>query len=715
MFLGFGTLGVFLFAETVLESALLSQPYVSAASWAGLVRFLGARTIPGEFDAVSIPLVSPLSVAILLYSLFKCCVGAAWIARRRRIRFAEAVILWGDRGWRWWLIPGVWWLLWVLVLLIEGSEGPKSLHFNLGFATISLSTNSALQFLAATSDLCLALCLAGWLATFLTCVSRRTTTDALAPVPSPHPVTPLSTHPRSSRSAHLALGAAILVYTATCSALTAGLWFNLRLPHGDSAMYEEHLWNLEHGKGFRSYLDQGLFLGEHIQVVHVLFLPLHLIWPHHLLLEICESAAVALGAIPVFLLARRHGSSERAALLLAVAYLLYSPLQYLDTTIDLKTFRPSAFGVPAVLWAMERLERGQYWQMALWLLLALSAQEDYAIVVALLGAWILFRPTAVAAPGLHYVSRVLSSKHRRHMLLGAGMGVFGIIYLWLTLNVVLPWFRDGAAIHYVSYFAKIGNTPSEIVINLCTKPHFLFRELLTASAAAYALRLLVPLGFLPLLSPSRLFAGTPLFILLCLNDLAMQPPAPVHHFHAPLVPFLFWSASAALGTNSLLESIQGHGTTRARFACTCALLTGVFMTLTPLGIQFWDPGSPRHWRTLYVPGERARQFAKIEHLVPLSARVASTDFVHPRYTHCERSYDYSKYLRKVADYEDRVPPDTDYILIDVEHPYNTPEEIVALRRDPYAAVRELRREPDQWELLEDETQRYFLVLKRRTP
>ena len=135
-------------------------------------------------------------------------------------------------------------------------------------------------------------------------------------------------------------------------------------------MYEEHLWNLEHGKGFRSYLDQGLFLGEHIQVVHVLLVPLHVIWPHHLLLEVCESAALALGAIPVFLLARRHGASERAALLLAVAFLLYYPLQYLDTTIDLKTLRPNAFGVPAVLWAMERLERGRYWQMALWLLLA---------------------------------------------------------------------------------------------------------------------------------------------------------------------------------------------------------------------------------------------------------------------------------------------------------------------------------------------------------
>jgi uncharacterized membrane protein len=694
LFLGLGTLGLFLFAQTILESALLSQPYVSAPSWEGLVQFLGGRAIPGDFGSVSIPLVSPLAAAILLYSLFEWFAGAAWIARRRRIRFAEAAILWGDRGWRWWLVPLAWWLAWLVAL--------------------AANLEAVLRLLSATSELWLAFALAGWTASFFTCVSpskpAKSDGTSLEPLDSiPYPVTP--TPPRS-RAPTLTLAAFILAYTATFSALTAGLWFNLRLPHGDSAMYEEHLWNLEHGKGFRSYLDQGLFLGEHIQVVHVLLVPLHFIWPHHLLLEVSESAALALGAIPVFLLARRHGASERAALLLAVASLLCSPLQYLDTTIDLKTFRPNAFGVPAVLWAMERLERGRYWQMALCLLLALSAQEDYAIVIALLGAWVLFRPAEEAAPGSRYVSRLLSPEHRRRILLGAGMCVFGVVYLWLTLNVVFPWFREGATIHYVSYFEKFGETPSEIVINLVTNPRLVFDQLFTVSAAVYALRLLVPLGVLPLLSPGRLLAGVPLFVLLCLNDLAMQYPAPVHHFHAPLMPFLFWAAAAGLGTNRLFESRQSDGSTRARFGCACALLTGVFMTLTPLGIQFWDPGSPRCWRTLYVPDERARQFAKIEHLVPLSARVASTDFVHPRYTHCERSYDYSKYLRKVANYEDRVPDNTDFIVIDVEHPYNTPEEIAALRRDPYTSVRELRQAPEKWELLPDETAGYFLVLKR---
>jgi hypothetical protein len=136
------------------------------------------------------------------------------------------------------------------------------------------------------------------------------------------------------------------------------------------------------------------------------------------------------------------------------------------------------------------------------------------------------------------------------------------------------------------------------------------------------------------------------------------------------------------------------------------------MSITPLGLKFWDHGRTTYWRDLYVPGERSRQFAQIERLVPAASRVASTDFIHPRFTHHERSYDYSDYLRKVAGYRPGVPDDTGYIVIDVAHPYNTPAQVQALQNDPHRSVRELRDEPDRWELLPETGGGYFLVLKR---
>ena len=96
----------------------------------------------------------------------------------------------------------------------------------------------------------------------------------------------------------------------------------------------------------------------------------------------------------------------------------------------------------------------------------------------------------------------------------------------------------------------------------------------------------------------------------------------------------------------------------------------------------------------------------VQQQIPLSARVASTDYIHTRLTHCERSYDYSDYPRAVNNYQPGVPEDTDFIVIDTTHwhsTYRVPEEIP-----------ELRDSPETWELMPDTTEGYFVILRRRT-
>jgi hypothetical protein len=425
-------------------------------------------------------------------------------------------------------------------------------------------------------------------------------------------------------------------------------------------------------------------------------------------------------------MAQRFSGSSRAGLLLAGAYLLNYGVQYLDLTIDLKTFRPNSFGVPALLFALDALERGRRGIAIAWLALMLSAQEDYAIVMALVGAWLVLTAGTAETDSLPRwslsaaVQRSLSPAARPQLLFGAALAAFGVVYLAIVMKVVFPYFRDGATIHYTTYFEGLGETPDEIIWTILTRPDIVLGKTVTVPATIYAAALLVPLGGLPLRSPGRLLVAAPLFVLLCLNKLALQPPTPVHHFHAPLVPLLYWAAAAGLrpgaGWLRLNRSeAPALPVQRARFACLCALTTGLFMTLTPLGFKFWDAGGHRYWHNLYVPNERARMFPIVDALIPANARVASTDFVHARLTHRERSYDYSDYVRKVADYEDRVPSDTGWIVIDIEHPYHSPQQAAALRSSPSNTVRELRDSPDEWQLIDHPASKYFIILKRRSP
>src|SRR5207248_2699030 len=115
----------------------------------------------------------------------------------------------------------------------------------------------------------------------------------------------------------------------------------------------------------------------------------------------------------------------------------------------------------------------------------------------------------------------------------------------LAVKVFIPYFRGGD-VHYTAYFTKFGATPGEVMLHLVTRPDVLLGELCTAENALFALTLLGPLAFLPLLSPTRLAVSVPLFCALCLNEIT-DSRNPQHHFHAPLVAILFWAAAAGLG------------------------------------------------------------------------------------------------------------------------------------------------------------------------
>lgn len=689
--------------QSALGSSASAESLMSRGLWNQGVESLGGRLAPLK-DTQGNPVkdsqgnlivegqVEFAPALALVGSFFGAwwLVGAWWISRRAGTSFAESAARWGMRGGIWWILGGSW-------------ELARLAAFLSGFKPLE-------ALVAAGPSLWISLAAAGALATFLVLARPVAEHADLAE--------PVRDDFRIPRTVWLGYGLYVIVFVA----MNWQLYRSLMLPHGDSAMYEEHLWNLLHGKGFRSYLDQGLFLGEHLQVIHLLLLPLYVLWPSQMLLELCDSAILAAGCFPVYWMARRHTGSARAAAWLAIAYLLYFPMQFLDISIDFKTFRPNGLAIPVLLFALDQLERRRYKTFCGLLLLTLSAQEDYAIVLAPLGVWIALRQrqateTATSPP-----------TKWRLVLFGAAVAAFSVAYLFVATRIVIPWFRNGHEIHYARYFAKFGNSLTEIGWNIVTRPRLLFDELATPDSAMYLLAILVPVGFLPLFSIGRFAVGLPLLVTLLLNELAVDPR---HHFHAPLVPIIFWSSAAGLATASRLsgelarrlalwKSARQEAPSEtqwsdsavarpwwARFACLCALFTGVFFGLSPLSVAFWDPYSGRYWQTRYIPGKRAELFARVLAMIPQSARVASTDYIHPRFTHFARSYDYSDYPRAVNNYKPGVPADTDYIVIDTQQEYSQ------IKRPDQ--VREYREHPDKWELLPDTTDGYFIVLKRKGP
>ncbi len=131
--------------------------------------------------------------------------------------------------------------------------------------------------------------------------------------------------------------------------------------------------------------------------------------------------------------------------------------------------------------------------------------------------------------------------------MGSGWPSFLSIYLIVATQLVMAYFRNWQEIHYAGYFSKFGKSLPEIASNMATHPVHLWEAFGNAHSAEYALMLVAPLGFLPLLSPGRLAVALPLFLTLCLNEVI---DSPMHHVHAAAVPILLWAAAAGLGTVS---------------------------------------------------------------------------------------------------------------------------------------------------------------------
>ncbi len=674
-------LGVFLcsgYWQTCLSSRLLSSNFISLPTWMSLAS--SSRSTAPQVDSIELPFWFTL-VPCVAVAVGSWICGSVWLIIRRHDAPLDAFIRWGWYGGLWWIAVDLWEWVWI----IANAAGWTSIA----------------SLMAVTPQFWLAACLSGWITTWTVISEPNKAAKQIGESPQVR-----------IGWLWLACGAYFVVFTT----MNWRLYFNLLVPHGDSVMYEEHLWNLLHGKGFRSYLDQGLFWGEHIQFVHLFLIPLYALWPSHLLLEACSSAALACGAFPVFWMARRHSGSDRVAFAAAVAYLLYFPMQFLDIEIDLKTFRPESFGIPLLLLALDQLDRRQVIGTIIAIAFCLTVKEDYSLILGPLGSWIaLSRPKPDELTAGRSTSWTLNTTKSR-IIFGLGLSVFSVAYLWLATRVIMPWFRSGGEVHYASYFAKFGKSPEEIVRTMLTQPGLLFESLVTAETALYGLALLAPLAFLPLLSPGRLAVGMPLFGILCLNELEGSR-TPQHQFHAPLVAILFWALAAALPrARFLIEFLVNRAAPNANptiitssllptLVWSSALTTGIFFSLSPLSTTFWDPGSSWSWQRLYGPTPRAVMFARIADLIPNTARVASTDFVHPRYTHFERSYDYSDYQRKVSGEGKRIPDDTDYLVIDTQHRYS--------RIKHPNEVPELREHPDRWKVIPDVTEGYFIVLKRQ--
>lgn len=307
------------------------------------------------------------------------------------------------------------------------------------------------------------------------------------------------------------------------------------------------------------------WLGGHAALNLFLVAPLYAIARTPVTLLVLQSIALATGAWPVYKLARRELGGAIAPVLFAFTYLIHPALGYMN----LFEFHPETLAVPALLFVILAVREGRLRPLVAWATFAALAREDVSFLLIALAIW------AAIANG------------NKRWAVAVALASVGLVALIATYFVIMPAMSAGST-DYAQMYSRWGTSTNEVVRAVLTQPLRAFQELFatpndpgdTALKRLYFLQLLLPVGFLALLSPICLLTVVPIWLEHFLSSRPSQHSI-VFHYTALVLPSLFGAVTIGAGsfTRWISHSDRGRATRIASivagFALVCALASNV--------------------------------------------------------------------------------------------------------------------------------------------
>jgi uncharacterized membrane protein len=356
--------------------------------------------------------------------------------------------------------------------------------------------------------------------------------------------------------------------------------------------------------------EQVLRLAGHIDPILALLAPLWVVAPTPMMLVAVQVGALALGALPVYWLGRRHLVSEAAAALLALAYLTYPWLAWSAVA----AVHPVTLAIPLLLLAIWFLDNDRLFAFVVVAILALMCGELMGLALGSLGLWY-----------------ALARGRRRA---GLAIALLGTAWTVLAVLVVMPAFRDGPSV-FEGYYSSVGGSPGAILGTVFTDPAAIVAQLTTAQDFAYVLLLAAPLAGLYMLAPALAVVALPQLFLNTLSDRdALVDPR--SHYVAAIVPALI--AATVLGLARVRPARQ-------------TLAAGIVFALSASMLVVAGPLPGSRFAEERFPARSAPHVAALHAAlepIPDGARVTSTNYVGAHLA--ERQYLYSFPVVKDAEW-----------------------------------------------------------------
>ena len=361
----------------------------------------------------------------------------------------------------------------------------------------------------------------------------------------------------------VAVCAAALYFALFVGFMAVGRYLTFATPNYDFGIFSQMFFYMKKTLLPLATSERDMLLSHfsvHISPIFYLFLPFYAVFPSPVTLMVCQAVMLASGVIPVVMISKKLGLSNKAAAAFALIYALYPALAG-GCFYDL---HENKFLAPLLLWLFYFIVKDKWYGIAIFSLLVMFVKEDAPVYVAFAGVF------------------VFVTAKKKGRLKGLFMLIGSVVY-FIAAALLLNTYGGGVmSERFANYMSTQSDSLLNVVANVIKDPAFAVHQMFDTTADAMAenkieflLRMFIPLGFLPFFTKklSRYILLLPLVLINLMSDYVYQHSIFFQYTYGPLAFLIFLSI---LNYSELSEKIRRMTGTYAAVASLLICMQSVW-------------------------------------------------------------------------------------------------------------------------------------------
>lgn len=324
----------------------------------------------------------------------------------------------------------------------------------------------------------------------------------------------------SDRIIKTVMAVGIILFVAFVGGFGVFRYLTYSSPNYDFGIFSQMFYYMKETFLPMTTLERGTYLSHfaiHVSPIYYILLPGYLVFSNPMYLQIMQAVILASGAIPLYLLCRHYKLSNKFTICIVIAF-FFMPAVSGGCYYDI---HENCFLLPLLLWLFYSAEKRKIPLFYLFGILTLLVKEDAFIYVVF--ACIYF---------------IIAKKLYFH---GSMLLIISVFYFGFALFLLYMQGYGAMVNRFNNFMANKNGSLLEVIKTVLVNPALVISESFETEKLLYAITMLAPLGFLPVLCkrPQQLILLMPFVLINLMPDYSYQHSI-YFQYNFGVMAFLFY-------------------------------------------------------------------------------------------------------------------------------------------------------------------------------